>query len=146
LKSEKIELLKNVAEVAPKEMGARFFQYYDYVRRAKEPAVEFYDPDSDEIVCCFGYNDQRNGGGIIAMLDAMEKAGYMPSLTQTAAESDDERYEVEYAAFDDPCPTCSHRSWEYTRHPGKTRAEAVAKAFVAVFGKQPEITSDGGEL
>lgn len=72
----------------------------------------------------FEDDDIQNGSAIIALLDAMEKDGELLRIESL----DEGDYQV------DRYEECEWLEVGY----GKTRAEAVAKAFVAVFGKQEE--------
>lgn len=102
---ERIELLKQVAECAPKEMRAELNEWHGH-------SVQFSKPPA------FGLtlrNDHVDAYAIVAMLDAMEALHAPVCLT----------WDGIYI-----CSTLHHRGQ------GKTRAEAVARAFVKVFGKE----------
>ena len=125
--TDRIELLKEVARVAPKEMKARYFDLaHDY------QGVAFTSGDYEYVFTLDG-DDESCGSQIIVMLDAMEKVGYDPTLYRTAADDDDQRYEVNYSYTSKTCPTCFNSDFIHRQHYGATRAEVVARAFVAVF-------------
>lgn len=112
--AERIELLQNVARVAPKEMWC--------VMRGREvifrglPDWEPYLELSD---------DMTDARGIITLLDAMEGAGWETSLASPSSEWSDCRFALTFTRVRD-----DYTDTEF----GSTRAEAVARAFVQVFG------------
>lgn len=111
---ERIELLKRVAEVAPKEMGAKLIS---------SQGVKFSRDNGQTTAVLTADDDMFDAEAIIAMLDAMEGVGYFPMLYGNG-----ESYECSNALYADNCiPTQN-----------KTRAEAVARAFVDVFTPQTE--------
>lgn len=111
---ERIELLKAVAECAP--MEARYIeettQYVMFFlcRNPMRCCSLFLDDDGDF----------SNGQAIIAMLDAMEKAGWWVELSNI----------VGVGGYDCTVTVVGRM----VSLGGATRAEAVSKAFVAVFG------------
>lgn len=141
---ERIELLKQVADCAPKYMGADFVG----PDRLDNQRVEFHinrdgkycnDSASLDLFDWGKYPesiDYQDAPAIIAMLDAMEKAGLTPALSITAAD-DAYRYEVAYAQYGKRCDSCGTYGYTHLEFHGATRAEAVARAFVRVFGEQP---------
>ncbi len=102
------ELLKRVAQCAPKEMCA----FLGHNARGVS-----FDPDGTPAFVSLISNDIMNGSGIVAMLDAMEQVGLRPYVCQKI---DGSGY---FAAFMGSDGTFD----------GATRAEAVARAFCAVF-------------
>jgi hypothetical protein len=99
--------LKRLAEVLPKEIGAKFYFYKE------EGHLELTDPygliGADD-------DDYENARATFALLDAMEKAGYFPRLYLVGIRH--YRCEDAYDRF------CEH---------GLTRWEAVAQAALSVF-------------
>ena len=112
-----VELLKQVVECAPKEMGANLLGV---------------DIAHFSALSCHLYNigsDMDNGSAIIAMLDELEKAGYECDLSVNISPGMHlERYRAVVGT-----------EWlrDKATEIGETRAEAVAKAFVAVFATPP---------
>ena len=115
--TDRIELLKEVATVAPEEMNARL----------RDGAIANYKVEMNGGTL---YLDEKfkEGDAIIAMLDAMEKAGWIVQLDNHPSGV----YRIMAWRERDPGNTCAI-SVERVNTNGKTRAEAVAKAFVAVF-------------
>lgn len=128
---EQIELLKEVARVAPKGMKAYPLNpanmLYPLIEFGGVPSG-FSDRDGDDRVVELDMkeDDVYNAAAIIAMLDVMENAGVRPSLCRL----DGPTYRV--ILFDAgpagkqafPCVDCA------------TRTEAVTRAFVTVFRDQ----------
>lgn len=124
---ERVELLRRVAEVAPKEMGAYFVGPDEGLDSCRVEAVgpRGFALDLHDWGSGMDYHD---AAAIIAMLDAMEKAGYAIGLVSFTPGA--RWYRVEWwrdlrDARDNP-GRCEFD--------GDTRAEAVARAFVRVFG------------
>jgi len=118
---ERIELLRKVAEVAPKEMRARMSNDGDSVFFAEDPAwLELCGIDSDD------------AQAIIAMLDAMEGLGFNVWVGRHVY---CDNPETKHLATDGYC--CDGyiigTGERFFALIGKTRAEAVARAFVEVF-------------
>lgn len=135
---ERIELLKRVAEVAPKEMGAVLIQS----ENPNGQAVKF-SKESGQATGLLTLNgdDVFDAEAIIAMLDAMEEAGWWVELAGLAEMLEGWKtgrigrgYSV---TFVENHPTFTTDEGIVVPIPfiGKTRAEAVARAFVEVFGK-----------
>jgi hypothetical protein len=134
---ERIELLKAVAECAPKEMGARFW-YVGPIMRASASTgdcmpnvVNFCGPgmdDGDGPPQLGLQDDLCDASACFAMLDAMEKAGF-----NTANSFDQVQTPPVHDCTAYKWPTPDDR--QYHKSIGTTRAEAVARAFVQVFGK-----------
>jgi hypothetical protein len=106
------ELLEQVAKVAPEWMGAE----------CKGPvlAVRFTGVTNSPLIG--SASDVSNGAAIIAMLDAMEQDGEKPYILPKNGDA----YLCGLQGRTFPKDGWAH---------GKTRAEAVAKAFVQVFAK-----------
>ena len=113
--TERIELLRKVAEVAPKEMGAQFREGYTSWHTHTPLSVVFMG----NYTCLGLANDIQDAAACFAMLEAMEEDSYCVLLGKEA--------------------DASHRCWVGSKEVGcnyfgDTRAEAVARAFVRVFG------------
>lgn len=118
--TERIALLRKVAEVAPKEMEARFMP--------SAMCAYFLVPlaEGKSYPVALGLNgDVADARPIIAMLDAMEMAGHGVLLTRQTVKG---LYECEVYLDDSAEPEGRVRGL------GPTRAIAVARAFVRVFG------------
>ena len=120
---ERIELLKAVAECAPKEMGALFHGTY----------VDFVGPgmdDGDGPPQLGLQDDLCDASACFVLLDAIEKA-FAPAWVRVG----------HYPDIQPPYNVCVYgedKNGEGFRNSegwGTTRAEAIARAFVAVFGK-----------
>ena len=134
---ERIELLKEVARVAPKEWDA------DHCTISGEPCVQFEALNYE--VLRFSDNDIENAPAIMVMLDAMEEAGHFPELAPyKSMDADDGMNKIgagmrRDAGFRYCCCLMDHNvpspePWEPLQiFNGNTRAEAVARAFVEVF-------------
>ncbi len=110
---ERIELLKAVAECAPKEMDARLSQ----------GILVKYKVDIHGANCTLYLDPSfKDGDAMLAMLDAMEKAGWFPRLGNNS-------YAHYWCSVYDHTPVTPKIQTK-----GTTRAEAVSRAFVAVFG------------
>lgn len=117
---ERIELLKEVARVAPKEWQANLRDHEHLTLWAVDTQPKGY-------ACHLNFDepDSINGTAIIAMLDAMEKAGFEIHIATVSTGEGIVGYNVSASKF---CILGS--GVECT---GTTRAEAVARAFVQVF-------------
>lgn len=121
---ERIELLKAVAECALKEMGAFYDEGCTSCDFAAYDERIWFTLDADQ-------SDVTAGPAIIAMLDAMRKRE--SELTQLVATHSDK----ELSAM-----ACEHAASELFRVRAvlneltwrNLSAEAVSRAFVAVFG------------
>lgn len=117
--TERIELLKAVADCAPEWMRATFSHGNVSLNGCE------YTP-----YCRANHPDEANGDFIIALLDAMEKEGWhvdLMNVPPVMAEPVGCRY------------YCNGRqnggdNKQFSTPLRETRAEAVARAFVAVFG------------
>jgi hypothetical protein len=112
---ERIELLKQVAECAPKEWASPHgIDTWD------RGVLRFDVPNEPGSVSCYLrlMNDIHDAEAIIAMLDAMEQNGDYVSVYRV---SGNQYY-------------CSTSANDRVMTKGATRAEAAAKAFVQVFG------------
>jgi hypothetical protein len=121
------ELLEQIVKSAPKDLGA-------VIPDTPLMFIEFTGVSEGDDRCYldFADSDVLNGSAIVAMLDAMEKAGYECDLTVNISIGITERYKA--------CVATEEQSWRgcYRALTGATRAEAVAKAFVAVFAQEGE--------
>jgi hypothetical protein len=125
---ERIELLKWVAEVAPKEMGAE--KWHESVADGTCNSVSFsgrhylsLESDISDASACF------------AMLDAIERADAetdSPHVNVVSLSGANGRYECD----GDIAPGDGYI--HFIDEKGATRAEAVARAFVAVFEAQKQ--------
>ena len=122
---ERIELLKRVAEVAPKEMGAKLIS---------SQGVKFSRDNGQTTAVLTADDDMFDAEAIIAMLDAIEGAGHVVWLSQHIYCEDPEDNRLDVDGYE--CNGYRLRG-ESDNFDGKgnTRAEAVARAFVEVFGK-----------
>lgn len=138
--TERIALLRRVAEVAPKEMRATLLGHSwssIYVDGIFNHSVTFQliskweadggEPTDSSLACLGLASDIEDAPACFAMLEAMEKAGYAIGLASFTPGA--KGYRVEWwrdlrDARDNP-ERCEF---------GDTRAEAVARAFVRVFG------------
>lgn len=128
---ERIELLKEVARVAPKEWEA------DHCTISGEPCVQFEALNYE--VLRFSDNDIENAPAIIVMLDAMEEAGAAGELAPRPCGVVGGEYY--YSIW--PYPGSKVRKPYYDQEfDGKTRAEAVARAFVEVFKSESPNTPE----
>ena len=127
---ERIELLKQVAAVAPKEMGAKLIS---------SEGVKFSRDNGQTTAVLTVDDDMFDAEAIIAMLDAMEEAGWWVELAGLAEMLEgwktgriDRGYSV---TFVENHPTFTTDEGIVVPIPfiGKTRAEAVARAFVQMF-------------
>jgi hypothetical protein len=134
------ELLREVAQAAPREMGAEFSD------ETPLKFVEFSDP-----ACYLDFTDPdpSNGTAIVAMLEAMENAGWWVDLRIALDETGDLDGNPTYGKYtrrpgwyeawvcyrQEKAAELHAKGLKYPRQEnyGKTRAEAVAKAFVSVF-------------
>lgn len=129
---DRIELLKAVVECAPKEMGAEYSDRTYDVGDISNPAcyltgiVSFTELPDGSPLCLVSQPPYStlDGDACFAMLDAMEKVGYVPRI-QLASEAS---YRCDWKHKDDTI------NFLMLSEKGSTRAEAVSKAFVAVFG------------
>ena len=130
---ERIELLRQVAAVALKEMGARFYDPQGVL------LFEGTKDISDLVRLTLNGDDVFDAEAIIAMLDAMEEAGWWVELAGLAEMLEgwktgriDRGYSV---TFVENHPTFTTDEGIVVPIPfiGKTRAEAVARAFVQMF-------------
>jgi hypothetical protein len=115
------ELLEQVAKVA---------YYGTPLGRVKVVSPDFLCFCHVDDHVSFGIqSDTKNGSGIVAMLEAMDKAGWECDLSVNLSPNVCNRYAALLAT--------EEMSWagECKKFTGKTRAEAVAKAFVHVFAK-----------
>ena len=117
---ERIALLRRVAEVAPKEMGVELSEENGWVE------IGWNQQARDAGHLTFDRDDQSNGTPIIAMLDAMEKAGWRCHLLGRYESFMGTAYLLDCCKRGDVLPI--------RETVGATRAEAVARAFVQVFG------------
>lgn len=123
---ERIELLRKVAEVAPKEMKAEYAEAGKYSEVEcvllmgchESPLYLHLDPE------------YKDGEAIIAMLDAMEGAGW---AAYAGSEADDNGVRIPGYY----CCCYDTNDCESLECKGETRAEAVARAFVEVFEVKP---------
>lgn len=128
--TERIELLKEVARVAPKEMGAMYVDEPENVARVVFVCVQYRFVDNDDyhrMPLLLLEGDVLDAPAIIAMLDAMEKAGKATYIE--SAEDDGFVCGVGHYEVIKKVRTFCSESAEI----GATRAEAVARAFVEVF-------------
>lgn len=128
---ERIELLRRVAACAPKEMRAEvvlntgdepFFAHFEGIPRGASNR-------EDEGVWLYLDDDMDDAEAIIAMLDAMEGAGWV-SFQFTSEYGD--RILSGWKLHRD---TEEYRSW---RGDGMARSIPVARAFCAVFEAEGE--------
>jgi hypothetical protein len=135
---ERIELLKRVVEVAPKEMGAELVQFPIEYECEGVPGVDWDVRHVKFTKCEHTTFDGRLGkqspklyldGSIddaapcFAMLDAMEKA--QDWMLSTHVEDGVRRYCV-WKDWDDDYPAISGAA---------SRAEAIARAFISCFSE-----------
>lgn len=127
--TERIELLRAVAECAPKEMKATFREKGTY---SETECVLFMGCEQSPLYLHL-HPEWTDGEESFAMLDAMEKAGCNVALTSS----------VYFDGVHHPGYGCYvKRPWESFSmrpsqcHQGETRAEAIARAFVQVFQKR----------
>lgn len=122
--AERIELLREVARCAPEGMGATF----DH-----ESVVNFHAYDDGDGYPQLGLKDELcDASGCFAMLDAMEcrdLGGIGPSVLVELIGGD-----REYRCRRWVCPE-NDGAMATTDEGGATRAEAVSRAFVAVFSQ-----------
>lgn len=127
--NERLELLQAVAGCAPKEMNAEFwcpepFLTGVWVPRTEYADVRFRGDFYKEPTYLALQDDVEDGSAIIAMLDAMEKAGWFPRIGNNA-------YRRYWCSVYDHNPNTPR-----VQSQGGSRAEAVSRAFVAVFGEK----------
>lgn len=136
---ERIELLKAVAECAPKEMGAEYSDRTYDVGDISNPAcyltgiVSFTELPDGSPLCLVSQPPYStlDGDACFAMLDAMRDTGIQLEI----------RVYPQSACENRPCviPYLDATGERFLSPPddhffGDTIAEAVARAFVAVFG------------
>lgn len=123
---ERIELLKQVAEVAPE--GCRG-EYRDLPY--EKVVLKIDRGDTERWIALELYDEYEDAEAIIAMLDAIQakedkswvRLGYYPDIAQSP-------YNV-VVYYESPDGLFIRESEGF----GATRAEAVARAFVEVFSK-----------
>lgn len=132
---ERIELLKEVARVAPKELRATYTNCADLVQFD----AGRYISDLRLI------DDMLDAPASMVMLDAMEEAGHFPELAPyKSMDADDGMNKIgagmrREAGFRYCCCLMDHNvpspePWEPLQiFNGNTRTEAVSRAFVEVF-------------
>lgn len=113
------ELLSEIIRVAPEEMGAG----YEF-----KTMVTFSGPGPTTGSIDFAQNDRWNGGGIIAMLDAIQST-HDWELRTAYDDEPDAKFTVSVGPHGDSW------EWERTHHFGDTKTEAVAKAFIKIFSE-----------
>ena len=125
---ERIELLKQVAEVAPKEMDARL---YDGVVFFHGAAHQTESRPWVVPAIFVTFDDYYSSTAIIAMLDAINNAGHGCSVSTYRKDlNKPKEFSAKCAVF---LPLEGDRDFDGY---GSTRAEAVAKSFVQVFDKE----------
>ena len=119
-----IELLKIVAEVAPKNMKAKFVSYeeqdYDSVYFETQPSTQLSLSQ-----------DRLDGGAICHMLESIEDAGWSYTIT-TPVYFDGIKQNRKYGCYV-YSPFDSSRGEPKNCCLGDSMAEAVTKAFIMVF-------------
>lgn len=116
---ERIALLRKVAEVAPKEMEPGF----EDCTNPKKAFAWFDGVAFDECVMLdLSGDDIEDAAAIIAMLNAMEKVLESGVVLTSGGGLLKGKYSVKFGGWDQALPMSD------------TRAEAVARAFVRVFG------------
>jgi hypothetical protein len=135
---ERIELLKWVAEVAPKEMGAE--KWHESVADGTCNSVSFsgrhylsLESDISDASACFAMLDAIENGVPDAWTKLLKVDAFDPYCLHVEAGVSDEEYN-------------SIRQFSDADRPlrldimgiGATRAEAIARAFVAVFEAQKQ--------
>ena len=123
---ERIELLRQVAAVALKEMGARFYDPQGVL------LFEGTKDISDLVRLTLNGDDVFDAEAIIAMLDAMEEAGHVVWLSQHIYCEDPEDDRLDVDGYECSGYRLRGESDNFDGK-GETRAEAVARAFVEVF-------------
>lgn len=133
---ERIELLKAVAECAPKEMGAVYSDRTYDVGGISDPCylsgvVSFTELPEGSPLCLVESHpyDILDGPACFAMLDAMEKAGYYTLLGWASDVENHYPVDGRYA-----CQVINGKYDRVVEREGTTRVEAAARAFVQVFG------------
>jgi len=133
--AERIKLLKEVARVAPEEMGA-VFCYVGALTRASASTGD-YAPNAVALASgqtLWLKNDIEDAPGCFALLDAMEGAGYEVTLKSSRSLTGST---IHYACWllslhnGRPVVIGDGAYFGASLHP--TRAEALARAFVQVF-------------
>lgn len=149
--ADRIELLKEVARVAPKEMGAEFEPEHTLVATyyndetydgfyTEGPSITFRvrlknnDSSEHRLYLDESIDDNQDAAAVFAMLDAMEGARYATKLTSHClvvvgpnAVTDG----FTFSATEITDVKVTPRRFECS---ATSRAEAVARAFVQVFG------------
>ena len=131
---DRIELLKQVAECAPKEMNAEFSYRPNYLHR-----VNFRIGFDDHGMMEMDDDDIIDATGIICMLNAMDflDTPFGPAVLVEVIGSKHLSHDVEPSkAWVCRRMVCPENDSVFTTAEGygTTRAEAVARAFVKVFG------------
>lgn len=122
---ERIELLRKVAEVAPKEMGAKLIS---------SEGVKFSRDNGQTTAVLTADDDMFDAEAIIAMLDAMEARDLEGLGPEVCVELTGSKGEYHCRRW--VCPE-NDDSLATVNTQGDTRAEAVARAFVEVFEVKP---------
>ena len=128
---ERIELLRQVSAVAPEEMGAVLIQS----KKPNAQGVKFSNENGQATgILTLNGDDVFDAEAIIAMLDAMEEAGHVVWLSQHIYCEDPEDDRLDVDGYECSGYRLRGESDNFDGK-GETRAEAVARAFVEVFGK-----------
>lgn len=124
--AERVELLREVAECAPEGMGAE--KHHELIADGTCNSVHFVMKSASlELI-----SDLADARACFVMLDAMEAAGFLMALEACKPPM------IEPEEDDSKTYICHGGNWEtgmVARYRGSTRAEAVARAFVAVFSQ-----------
>lgn len=124
--TDRQELLRAVAECAPEEWAVEISDIHDYDHL-----------QLDTVVLCLQGNDIEDAPAIIAMLDEIERRDYFTEVGNN-------KRPVDYFCVVEPDGISPQETYR-----GATRAEAVARAFVAVMsterGKAADSQSEPSE-
>ena len=124
---DRIDILKEVARVAPKEMGAKY----------ESGVVNFYGPgmdDGDRPPQLGLEDDLCDASACFAMINAMEAVNACGELCPENHGHYEKFYEYRYCIWAYPgLLEKDRRPWHDQEFYGKMRSEAIARAFIAVF-------------